>query len=169
MNRDSDYTEYVRARRPRLVRAAMLLGCSPTDAEDVVQAALIRCYRHWEKVERAADPDAYAYRVLLNCLSDSRQRAWRREQPTSEVSGPEPPAVATDAVASRMVLVTALRALSEERRIALVLRYFADLSERQIAQATDVPIGTVKSRLSRGLAELSEDPQITDLVGNRRS
>lgn len=57
----------------------------------------------------------------------------------------------------------ALDALPEERRITLVLRYFADLSERQIAEATSVPVGTVKSRLSRGLAQLSADPLVAGL------
>jgi DNA-directed RNA polymerase specialized sigma24 family protein len=106
VRRDADYTEYVSARRARLVRSAVLFGCAPSEAEDVVQTALIRCYRHWEKVAAARDADAYVYRVLLN---------------------------------------------------------FADLSERQIAEATSVPVGTVKSRLSRGLAQLSADPQIAGL------
>lgn len=163
MRCDADYSEYVAARRAVLVRSAVLFGCGPSEAEDVVQTALIRCYRYWEKVIAAADPDAYVYRVLLNCLSDNHRRASRRDLPVGELRQHEAIEDPSDAVASRMVLFEALDALPEDRRITLVLRYFADLSERQIAEATSVPVGTVKSRLSRGLAQLSTDPQIAGL------
>jgi RNA polymerase sigma-70 factor (sigma-E family) len=163
VRRDADYSEYVSARRARLVRSAVLFGCAPSEAEDVVQTALIRCYRHWEKVAAATDADAYVYRVLLNCLSDSRQRASRRELPMPEPRHHRAVQDPSDAVATRIALFEALDALPPDRRVVLVLRYFADLSERQIAEATSVPVGTVKSRLSRGLAQLSADPQIAGL------
>jgi RNA polymerase sigma-70 factor (sigma-E family) len=165
VRRDADFSEYVSVRRGRLVHSAVLFGCAPSEAEDVVQNALIRCYRHWERVIGAGDTDAYVYRVLLNCLSDSRQRASRRELPAAEPRQDEAVQETSDAVVSRMVLLEALGKLPEDRRSTLVLRYFADLSERQIAEATNVRVGTVKSRLSRGLAQLSADPQIAGLNG----
>ena len=61
-----EFEEYVAARRAALVRSAVLLGCRQPDAEDVVQTALLRCYRSWRRVQRATQPDAYVYRVLVN-------------------------------------------------------------------------------------------------------
>lgn len=54
-----EFAEYVAARRVALVRSAVLLGCPPVDAEDVVQTALLKCYRSWRRVQRADQPDAY--------------------------------------------------------------------------------------------------------------
>ncbi|WP_418064241.1 sigma factor [Pimelobacter simplex] len=71
-----DFTAYVAERRPRLVRTAVLLGCPPADAEDVVQSALLRCYRSWRRVTAADRPDAYVHRVLVTTLYDARQRRW---------------------------------------------------------------------------------------------
>ena len=88
-----EYEEYVAARRTALVRSAVLLGCPERDAEDVVQSALLRCFRHWRKVQRADRPDAYVYRVLVNALRDDRSRRWHGETPTDrlpETAGADP-------------------------------------------------------------------------------
>lgn len=79
---ESDFTAYVRARRETLVRAAVLLGCSVPEAEDLVQTALVRCYRSWGRVLAADDSDADVFRVLFNCVNSSRSRRWVNEQPT---------------------------------------------------------------------------------------
>ncbi|MDQ3627848.1 MAG: hypothetical protein M3419_03385 [Actinomycetota bacterium] len=71
-----EFVEYVDARWPVLVRTAILLGCSPQDAEDLVQTALAGCFRNWHHVRRADDPDAYVYRVLVNALRTTRERRW---------------------------------------------------------------------------------------------
>ncbi len=68
MGRDEELAEYVTARRPALVRSAVLLGCPMPEAEDLVQSTLVRCHRAWGRVRQAADPDAYVYRILVNCL-----------------------------------------------------------------------------------------------------
>lgn len=61
-----DFSEYVVARRTALVRAAVLLGCPQPEAEDIVQTALLRCYRSWRRVVKADQPDAYVYRVWID-------------------------------------------------------------------------------------------------------
>lgn len=91
MSRNEDFGEFVGARWSRLIRSAVLLGCSPAEAEDVVQATLVRCLVHWRKVERADDRDAYVHRVLVNTFISSRRRLWTREQATSVI--PETPGV----------------------------------------------------------------------------
>jgi DNA-directed RNA polymerase specialized sigma24 family protein len=82
---DEEFAEYATMRWMSLVRAAVLLGCSPADAEDLAQTALLRSYQAWDKVARARDRDAYTYTVLVNCLRDSRRRRWHGETPTAAV------------------------------------------------------------------------------------
>lgn len=157
MDRDADFAAFVSSRWGALVRSAQLLGCSPTDAEDSVQTALIRCYRSWDKVGRASTVDAYVYRVLVNCLHSERKRRWSGEIPTADL--PDSRHGSDDLAeqaASRTTMQEALTHLSSHHRTVLVLRFFSDLSERQTAQVLGVPPGTVKSRVSRALAALNE-------------
>ncbi|GEP39687.1 RNA polymerase sigma factor [Nocardioides psychrotolerans] len=152
-----DFSDYVAARRTTLVRAAVLLGCPQPDAEDVVQTALLRCFRSWRRVQRADEPDAYVYRVLVNTLHDARSRRWNGELPTETL--PDHAAVAEDAT-SGLAVRRALGAMSRDHREVLVLRYYADLSERQTADVLRVPPGTVKSRTARALAVLAADQNV---------
>lgn len=149
-----DFTTYVAERRTRLVRTAVLLGCPRADAEDIVQAALLKCYRSWRRVARADHPDAYVHRVLVTTLADARARRWNGELPTETL--PESPATSdADHWAGGIAVRRALAALSPEHREVLVLRFYADLSERDAAAALGVAAGTVKSRTSRALAALA--------------
>jgi RNA polymerase sigma-70 factor (sigma-E family) len=160
------FAEYVGARRGRLLRSAVLLGCSLNEAEDIVQTTLMQCYASWSRVARAADPDAYVYRVLVNCLAKSRRRRWWQERPTENLpEGGHHDEAELAAVAQ--TLRAALQRLSAEQRAVLVLRFLADLSERQVAEVLRIAPGTVKSRTSRGLALLAADARLTDLPGHR--
>jgi RNA polymerase sigma-70 factor (sigma-E family) len=155
-----EFDEYVAARRAALVRSAVLLGCPQPDAEDVVQTALLRCYRSWRRVQRATQPDAYVYRVLVNALRDARARRWVGEVPTEEL----PDAGAHDAdLATGLAVRRALVTMTREHREVLVLRFYADLSERDTADALRIPPGTVKSRTSRALALLAADDHLRSL------
>jgi len=161
---EEDYRAFVDARYARLVRAAILFGSGEQDAEDAVQDALIRCYGAWARVSAADDRDAYVYRVLINGIARSRRRRWHGEIPYQQV--PEPPP--TDDPATKMSLSHSVRAslerLGHEQRQVLVLRYFADLTEAQIAAVLRIAPGTVKSRASRAIAALSEDESLSDLI-----
>ncbi len=152
-----DFAEYVAVRRPRLVRSAVLLGCPEADAEDLVQTALARALRSWRKVQRADSPDAYVQRILINTFHDARSRRWNGEVPTEvlpDLAGVGPDL--TDGIAVRR----ALAALTPDHREVLVLRFFADLSERETALALGVAPGTVKSRTARALRALAADTNI---------
>lgn len=152
-----DFAEYVAARRDALVRSAVLLGCRLDDAEDLVQTTLSRCLQHWRRVARAERPDAYVYKVMLNVLNDARARRWRGEIPTDDLPEPAQPEVdLTTGLAVRRALTT----LSKEHREVLVLRFYADLSERETAKILGIPAGTVKSRTARALSALSADQNI---------
>lgn len=164
MKQDDDYVAYVEARYQRLVRAAVLLGCARGDAEDAVQDALLRCYGAWARVSAADDRDAYVYRVLVNGIVRGRRRRWRGEVPHAAVPEPTPAGDPAVDVPLGQSVRTALARLTVEQRQVLVLRYFADLTEAQIASVLGIAPGTVKSRASRALAALSEDASVTALV-----
>jgi len=162
VDRDEDFSDYVSARWTALSRSAVLLGCTLHEAEDLVQSTLAACYASWDKVVKARERDAYVYRVLVNMHARSRRRRWWGERPTDAL--PEQPVA--DAFRHADVaeaLRLALDALSPANRAAVVLRYYGQLSEAETAQALGVAPGTVKSRLNRALAQLSEDPNVTDL------
>ncbi len=169
MRPEDDFDAYVAARWPRLVRSAVLLGCAPADAEDLVQATLERCLVKWSRVRAADDRDAYVHRILVNTLVSARRRRWWGERPTADL--PEPPdhraSDATLAVDLADAVLRALDRLPSEQRTAVVLRYYAQLSERQMADALGVAPGTVKSRLSRALRSLGADTDLADLRGAR--
>ena len=137
------------------MRVGVYLGCSPAEAEDVVQATLLRCYRAWPRVRRADRVDAYVHQALVNTLAKSRRRLWRGEVPTAEL--PDPPGLdATSDSDARADLRRALGRLSPDHRAVLVLRFVGDLTEQQTANALNVPLGTVKSRVSRALAAIDQ-------------
>jgi RNA polymerase sigma-70 factor (sigma-E family) len=159
---DEDFSQYVGARGTSLLRSALLLGCAPHEAEDLVQDTLAACYASWDRVRRAHERDAYVYRVLINMHAKSRRRRWWGEEPTSDL----PEVAITDPVQrldEAHALRSALAALSPVNRSAVVLRYYAQLSEAETAQALGITRGTVKSRLSRALTQLSSDPNLTGL------
>lgn len=100
-----DFDAFVVARREGLVRSAVLMGCPEADAEDVVQAALLRCYRHWRRVQRAETPEAYVYKILVNVLRQAKNRRWHGELPTEHL-----PDVVFDSEAATGLMVRAVLA-----------------------------------------------------------
>ena len=166
MGRDEEFAEYVGARWPRLVRTAVLLGCSPAEAEDVVQSALLRCLLHWSKVLAADDRDAYVHRVLINTFTSARRRRWTRESPVARL----PEEVSADPTVSVDLSDAVLRSLGRlnaEQRATVVLRYYSQLTEHQTADILGIAVGTVKSRVARALVILADDPDLNALRGAR--
>lgn len=152
---DEDFSAFVAARWASLVRVGVFLGCSPAEAEDLVQTTLLRCYRAWPRVRRADRVDAYVHRALVTTLAKSRRRLWRGEISTSQL--PEQVGPAATAVSdARADVLRALGRLSSEHREVLVLRFIGDLTERQTAETLGVPLGTVKSRVARALAAVDQ-------------
>lgn len=150
------FVEFVERCSPRLFRTALLLaGQDRAAAEDLLQLALERAYRHWGRVSRSDDPERYVRRVLANAANDRWRRSIRRpERPLDP--GDAGPVVAdqADTVAERDYLIRALAGLPPRQRTVLVLRYYNDLPEAEIADVLGCSVGTVKSQVSRGLARL---------------
>lgn len=161
---DAEFAAFVEARWDRLVRTAVLLGCSLPEAEDVAQDTLVQSLRHWDKVVAASNPNAYVHRILVNTFTSSRRRRWTGERPVQTL--PERAADnELDSVDTADAVFRALRGLPRDHRIAVVLRYYVHMSEAQMAETLDVPIGTVKSRLSRALTALASNDHLKDLRG----
>jgi RNA polymerase sigma-70 factor (ECF subfamily) len=151
---DSEYADFVRARGTALLRTAHLLTTNPAQAEDLLQISLTKTYLAWTRLRDPAAAEAYTRRVLANAsISWWRQKRNRLEQPTEVLPDPgvEHPA---SALAERAAMMDALRQLSPQQRAVLVLRFYEDQSEAQIAATLGLSSGTVKSHAARGLARL---------------
>ena len=155
------FEEFVQGSSPRLFRTALLLtGQDRAAAEDLLQVALERAYRHWARICRSEEPERYVRRILANASHDRWRRASRH--PERVIPGVDVAAVADDhagAVADRDFLMRALAALPKRQRTVLVLRYYSDLSELEIADVLGCSVGTVKSQVSRGLARLRTEAE----------
>lgn len=145
------FDEFFAAAWPFAYRLAVLVTHDRTAGEDVAQEVMTRLYAGWAAIER---PDAYLRAAIVNTAVN-----WQRRQTTSRVklplvSRPEavdpPDPVATD-------LADALAGLPERQRAVLVLRYWAGLSEAEIADTLGCRPGTVKSLASRALRRLSKE------------
>ena len=152
-----DFEAFVHGSSGRLLRTAYLLTGDRAEAEDLLQATLMRVARHWRAAERAADP--YATRVLINLSRDRARRTGRRvlEAPLDEASQTlARQEDVGDHVARRELVIAALARLPDRQREVLVLRFYGDLSVEQTAAVTGASPGTVKSHTSRGLARMRE-------------
>jgi RNA polymerase sigma-70 factor (sigma-E family) len=130
-----------------MVRLAVLLVGSHEQAEEIVQDAFAQLFERWDGIDR---PGAY----LRTCVVNGCRRAHRRRRLDGRAAGSVTGPLAADLGADH--LADALAALPPRRRAAVVLRYYLDLPEAEIARALGVRPGTVKSLLHRGLAQLRE-------------
>ena len=161
------FEEFVQARSGSLLRTALLLtGQNRAEAEDLLQLALERAYRHWSRACAADDPERYVRRILANASADRWRRLTRR--PEHELPAGEGPGVPdrTAEVADRDYLLRALAALPPRQRAVLVLRYYDDLPEAEVAAMLGCSLGTVKSQAARGLAKLREAAGPAAAVGS---
>ena len=134
------------AERAGMVRLAFLMVGSEPLAEEIVQDAFAAVYLRWDRLDR---PGAYLRRCVVNGARTSvRRRAVERRhlRVVAEEGAPSP----------ARELLDALGALAIDRRAVVVLRFYAGMTQEEIADALGIRLGTVKSRLHRGLAELRE-------------
>ncbi len=136
-----------------LVRLAVLLVGDRASAEDIVQDAFLGLFRRWERLTDTSTPLAY---LRVSVLNGCRTALRRRSRARSVGNLTERPADSAEAVAllseEQRAVAGALRRLPERQREALLLRYYLDLSEAEIATAMGISRGTVKSATSRALA-----------------
>jgi RNA polymerase sigma-70 factor (sigma-E family) len=158
MNQDGDqeFSDFVGARLGALVRTAFLLTGNAANAEDLVQTALTRAYVHWGRIGGQPTTEAYVRRTMVNTYTSWWRRHRGRESLVKDfVEGarrdlPDD----LEAVIARSTLWPHLARLPRGQRAVVVLRYYEDLTEAQIAQTLGISPGTVKSQCSKGLASL---------------
>ncbi|HEY2318052.1 MAG TPA: SigE family RNA polymerase sigma factor [Solirubrobacteraceae bacterium] len=157
----ADFEQFVAASSDGLLRTAYLVAWDPAEAEDLVQDCLLAVARRWPRVRGMEHPHAYARRVLINLALDGATRRTRRRDELAANGSVAAAELADDssarrlhAVGVRAELIQALGTLPPRQRAVLVLRYFEDLSEAQVAELLGCSLGTVKSTASRGLTRL---------------
>lgn len=155
---EPEFTSWVLARRGSLLRTAWLLTGEGGSAEDMVQTALLRCWRHWSRVRKMADIDAYVRKIMTNLYLSDRRRRWSGEEPTGTL--PDTMAVPLAAADDRARLLSALVRLPRGQRAVVVLRFAEDLSEQQTATLLGCSVGTVKSQTARALTALRDDADL---------
>jgi RNA polymerase sigma-70 factor (sigma-E family) len=161
----AEFEAFVATSGNGLLRLAVLLTSDPYAAEEVVQETLQRLAARWD---RTTSPLAFSRKVLHNLVID-RHRSAARRPAEAELSATTDRADPTSgdphlAVELRPVLLRALDDLSVQQRAVVVLRYFDDRSESEVAALMGLSIGTVKSTASRGLARLRNHPELTALL-----
>ncbi|MFF5444102.1 SigE family RNA polymerase sigma factor [Streptomyces sp. NPDC012888] len=166
---EAEFQSFVRARWAHLVRTAYLLTGDPHDAEDLTQTALAKAYRSWRRVLGADSPEAYVRRMLVSCNNDrfrKRRVAERLTAVPPETLSPDPTAAWAD---ERYALLAALATLPARQRAVVVLRYWEDLPEAEVAAALGCSTGTVKSQASKALAKLRACPGLDQVVEGARA
>jgi RNA polymerase sigma-70 factor (sigma-E family) len=153
------FGDYVRARGGALLRAAQALTGNRADAEDLVQATLVKTYQSWNKITDPAALDTYVRRVMINTHISGWRRRRIDEYPTDEL--PDSPAVdQTYDTELHELVQRAVDRLPRRMRAAVMLRYYDDMSEPEVAAALGVSVGTVKSTVARAVAKLREDAEL---------
>lgn len=149
---DGGFAEFVASRSPALLRTAWMLTGDAQLAEDLLQSALARAWPHWSRIGTGR-PDAYVRKVIVRLHGAWWRRRWNGELPVADV--PERAVVDPFAAADeRAVLRRLLLQLPKRQRQAVVLRYYDDLAEREVAALMGCSVGTVKSQAAKGLARL---------------
>ncbi|HWC36451.1 MAG TPA: SigE family RNA polymerase sigma factor [Mycobacteriales bacterium] len=159
---DDSFREFVIARGPDLTRMATLLCRDRTEAEDLVQDTLASVYASWRRIEAAASPDAYVRRMLVNRHVSWWRRHRGRVEPRAAVpdrTTPDP----TEAAATTDAVLRMLRTLPPKQRAAIVLRYYADYTDAQIAETLGCSEPTVRSQISRALTALRQPAGAAEL------
>ncbi|MCX3061976.1 SigE family RNA polymerase sigma factor [Streptomyces beihaiensis] len=152
-----DFGEYVRLRRDALLRIALRIVPDPADAEDLLQAALLRTQATWPGIKDMARADGYIRRVMINLRTE-----WWRARKVDEVPLEHLPDAGFEEVRPRQLLdqeelLEVLPLLGERQRTVVVLRYWEDFSTKETAQALGISPGTVKSTLHRALEALRRE------------
>ncbi|WP_405061453.1 SigE family RNA polymerase sigma factor [Kribbella sp. NBC_01505] len=165
--RDQEFAEFVDGRFTALQRFGYLLTGEWHLAEDLVQTALTKVWFHRNSLRSANALESYTRTAMVNTSTQWWRRKWKGETPTEVL--PEPAGDSQYGVVDdRDLLLRALATLPRRTRATLVLRYFEDLPEAEIATIMGCSIGTVKSNVSRGLAKLREHQLVVGITQPER-
>jgi RNA polymerase sigma-70 factor (sigma-E family) len=150
-----DFESFVRVRLSALVRYGFVLSGNPHDAADLAQEALARLSERWARVHAAGDPEAYV-RTTMARLHISWWRRRRREHPMGTLPEHGYDDAGIEAAAGAGAVWRAVSELPRRQRVVLVLRYFEDLTDDEIAQRLGVTRVTVRTQAARALGKLRQ-------------
>ncbi|MFD8812065.1 SigE family RNA polymerase sigma factor [Streptomyces sp. NPDC059627] len=151
-----EFEEYVRTRQSGLLRSARRLVGDPLDAQDLLQIALLRTYRQWERIADKRLADAYLRRVMINTRTEWWRARKLEEVPTAHV--PEASVKdSSDQHADRALLTEVLKGLAPKQRSVVMLRYYEQMTTEETAATLGMAAGTVKSTLHRALTRLRQE------------
>jgi RNA polymerase sigma-70 factor (sigma-E family) len=157
MEADIDFPTFVRAHTPVLFRSAYLLTRDRSSAEDLVQETFTRLYPQWSRVAHAEVPLAYVRRSMMNNFLNTRRTRASREVLFADPPDRAPVPDLALGVTDRDLVRALLERLPAKQRAVIVLRFFHDLTDAEIAADLGCRQGTVRSIVSRALASLRED------------
>jgi RNA polymerase sigma-70 factor (sigma-E family) len=149
------FEEFAATRMPAVLRFAAVLAGDRAIAEDVAQEVLVRAYSRWDKIGCLDQPEFYVRKMILNEFLSWRRRSLR-QVPAGSAAG-EPASTAPDHAqlyTERQALLAELGKLPRRQRAVLVLRYYEDRDDAEIAELLGCTPGTVRGYASRGLAAL---------------
>ncbi|NIL58468.1 SigE family RNA polymerase sigma factor [Salinispora arenicola] len=163
----TEFDSFVRTRTPALLRSAYLLTGDQHLAEDLVQSALARTHRSWNRLHHSGNAEAYTRKTMYHL----QVSWWRRRRVAESMPGDLPEPGGGDSVSDhaqqstlRITLRAALAKLSTKQRAVLVLRFFEDRTEVETAYLLGVTVGTVKSQTAKALAKLrTVAPELAEL------
>lgn len=130
------------------------------DAEDLVQATLVKAYQSWDKIDDPAALDTYVRRVMTNTHISGWRRRRVDEYPTDEIPDSPSDEDATRDSDLQEVMRRAIDRLPRQMRAAVLLRFYDDMSESEVAATLGVSVGTVKSTVARAVARLRKDAEL---------
>jgi len=149
---ERDFRQFVAARGNALFHAAELLTGQHEAAEDLLQTALSKTASRWRKLDQ---PEAYLRKVMYHQqVARWRLLSWGRERSTAELPEVAERHDATAAADLRLSLAGALQRLPARQRAVVVLRFYHDLSDPEIAATLGISAGTVRNTTHKGLARL---------------
>jgi RNA polymerase sigma-70 factor (ECF subfamily) len=147
------FAEFYYGTYPRLFRSVVLLCGSRSEAEDVLQEAYSRALGRWSRISGYDDPESWVRRVAINGAIDAHRGRRRDRLAWPRLAGP--PSTEGPEESARTDVMRALEQLPSVQRKVLVLHYLADRSVEDVAADLQLPVGTVKSHLSRGRGRLA--------------
>ncbi|MGA9747829.1 MAG: SigE family RNA polymerase sigma factor [Nocardioides sp.] len=153
-DKDAEFEAYMAARQPSLLRTAYLISGDRHIAEDLVQTALAKLYLSWDKVRDRQLMDGYVRRIIVNEHNSLWRRAWKKRELTTDTLPDHQTATDRHDDGQRDALWDFVQTLPRKQRAVIVLRYYEDLSEAEIAETLGISVGTVKSQASRALAAM---------------
>jgi RNA polymerase sigma-70 factor (sigma-E family) len=148
------FEEFAATRMPAVLKFAAVLAGDRVVAEDLAQEVLVRAYSRWDKIGCLDRPEFYVRKMILNEFLSWRRRSWRQILPGAAAESASTAPDHAHVYAERQAVLAELGKLPGRQRAVLVLRYYEDRSDAEIAELLGCTPGTVRGYASRALAAL---------------